>query len=128
MGVALRRIDHVQLAMPVGEEAAAEAFYAGLLGLHVVPKPEPLASRGGRWFSADPDDPLAVQLHLGADAGFRPAEKAHPAVAVDGLDELVDRLDDAGVDLRWDDELPGVRRCHLHDPWGNRIELIDSGR
>ena len=126
MGVVLRRIDHVQLAMPVGEEATAEAFYAGLLGLQVVPKPEPLASRGGRWFCADPADPLAVQLHLGADAEFRRATKAHPALVVEGLDELVGRLGEAGVPLKWDDELPGVRRCHVNDPWGNRIELIDA--
>ena len=28
----IRGFDHVQLAMPVGEEATAEAFYAGVLG------------------------------------------------------------------------------------------------
>ena len=27
---------------------------------------------------------------------------------------------------RWDDELPGVRRCHVSDPFGNRIELIQA--
>ncbi|HET9691258.1 MAG TPA: VOC family protein [Acidimicrobiales bacterium] len=128
MGATLVRIDHVQLAMPVGAEEAAEAFYGGLLGLHVVAKPEPLASRGGRWFSADPADPTAVALHLGADPDFRPATKAHPAIVVVGLDALVGRLGDAGVALRWDDELPGVRRCHVLDPWGNRIELIDACR
>ncbi len=44
-------LDHVQLAMPVGREPEAEAFYAGVLGFHILPKPEPLASRGGRWFA-----------------------------------------------------------------------------
>ena len=126
MGVVLRRIDHVQLAMPAGEEATAEAFYCGVLGLQVVPKPEPLASRGGRWFSADPADPQAVQVHLGVDPEFREATKAHPALLVEGLDELVERAVQAGVAPKWDDELPGVRRCYVNDPWGNRIELIDA--
>ena len=35
----LVRIDHVQLAMPPGEEDAARGFYGGLLGLSEVPKP-----------------------------------------------------------------------------------------
>ena len=39
-------IEHVQLAMPAGEEAAARAFYTGLLGLPERPKPSKLAARG----------------------------------------------------------------------------------
>ena len=50
MGFEIVRLDHVQLAMPAGREAEAEAFYSGLLGLVRLPKPEPLASRGGCWF------------------------------------------------------------------------------
>src|ERR1051326_5226163 len=40
-------IDHVQLAMPAGGEADAERFYGDVLGLRRVPKPPPLAVRGG---------------------------------------------------------------------------------
>ena len=43
-------LDHVQLAMPPGQEEQARAFYGGCLGLVEVEKPEPLASRGGCWF------------------------------------------------------------------------------
>ena len=39
MGFEIVRLDHVQLAMPPGLEAQAEAFYAGVLGLERVPKP-----------------------------------------------------------------------------------------
>lgn len=115
-------IDHVQLAMPAGREHEAEAFYCGLLGFEVRPKPEPLASRGGRWFDAG-----GVQLHLGVDPDFRPARKAHPALVVDGIDDLAGRLAAAGATWRWDDELPGVRRGYTDDPFGNRIEII-AGR
>ena len=51
--------DHVQLAMPIGQEAQAIAFYQGVLGMKLVPKPEPLAARGGCWFSGG-----AVELHV----------------------------------------------------------------
>jgi catechol 2,3-dioxygenase-like lactoylglutathione lyase family enzyme len=117
----LLRLDHVQLAMPAGGEDAAERFYAGVLGLRRVPKPAPLAARGGCWF-ADGE----VQVHLGVEADFRAAAKAHPAFVVDELDALVAAVAAAGRAVRWDDELPGVRRCHVSDPFGNRIELIQG--
>ena len=42
-------IDHVQLAMPAGSEAEADAerFYESLLGFRQVPKAAKLAVRGG---------------------------------------------------------------------------------
>ena len=112
-------IDHVPLAMPAGQEDAADAFDRGLLGLDRLPKPAPLAARGGCWFGN-----AALQLHLGVEADFRPARKAHPALRVVHLDALAARLTDAGHPVRWDDELAGVRRCYVDDPFGNRIELI----
>lgn len=112
-------IDHVQLAMPPDGEDAARAFYSGLLGLAEVPKPQPLAARGGCWFGQG-----AVRLHLGAEADFRPAQKAHPALLVSDLAALVAVLARAGVPVRPDHELTGVERCHIDDPFGNRIELI----
>jgi len=122
MAFRLIALDHVQLAMPPGEEARAEAFYAGLLGLDRQPKPEPLASRGGCWFSNG-----AVVLHLGAEVDFRAARKAHPALVVEDLEALEARLAGAGLEVRPDRDLPGVRRSYVDDPFGNRIELIDAG-
>ena len=85
-------LDHVQLAMPAGAEAEATAYYEGLLGLTQIPKPEPLASRGGCWFAHG-----SVQVHLGVEAPFRPAKKAHPAFLVDDLAALCARLEAAGL-------------------------------
>ena len=112
-------LDHVQLACPPGGEDAGIAFYAGLLGLEHVPKPEPLASRGGCWFRG-----AGFELHLGVESDFRSARKAHPALRVRAIDALAAALDEAGHPVRWDDELAGVRRCDVEDPFGNRIELI----
>ena len=40
-------IDHVQLAMPAGEEEQARAFFGGVLEMTEIPKPTVLAARGG---------------------------------------------------------------------------------
>lgn len=119
--IRLVALDHVQLAMPAGRESEAEDFYGGLLGMEVIPKPEPLASRGGRWFASGD-----VQIHLGVDPDFRPARKAHPALVVADLDAVISALSVSGVGWQEDRELPGVRRGYIDDPFGNRIELIDS--
>ncbi len=115
--MSLVAIDHVQLAMPAGGEQAAREFYVRTLGLVEVPKPPLLAARGGCWFELGP-----VRIHLGVEAEFRPARKAHPALAVRGLPAFVERV---GLMVRWTDEIPGSIRCHLDDPFGNRIELVD---
>ena len=112
-------IDHVQLAMPTGEEEAARRFYRDLLGMVEVHKPQELAKRGGCWFESG-----SVQLHLGVETDFHPGKKAHPALRCSDYDALTSRLRAAGVEVKADDNIPGVRRCHVSDPFGNRIELI----
>lgn len=114
-------IDHVQLAMPAGGEDLARRFYAGLLGMVELPKPAELAKRGGCWFGSS-----AVQVHLGVEQDFRPARKAHPALLCADYDALVERLRAAGLAVRDDTSIPGVRRAHISDPFGNRIELVSA--
>jgi catechol 2,3-dioxygenase-like lactoylglutathione lyase family enzyme len=121
VGSRLISIDHVQLAMPSGQEEVASAFYQGLLGLERQQKPPALEARGGCWFSNG-----SVTLHLGVEEGFRPARKAHPAVVVENLDDLFRALSTAGHEVRFDNEIPEVRRCYVDDPFGNRIELIEG--
>jgi catechol 2,3-dioxygenase-like lactoylglutathione lyase family enzyme len=114
-------IDHVQLAMPPGEESTARHFYADLLGMREIPKPAPLAARGGCWFAGG-----SVQLHLGVEQDFRAAKKAHPAIRVNGYAALLAKLKAAGVEVIDADDIPNVQRSHIFDPFGNRIELIAS--
>src|SRR5215213_2649931 len=114
-------LDHVQLAMPPGEEEQARAFYGGVLGLAEVPKPANLAGRGGAWFEGG-----ALKLHLGVEQDFRPARKAHPALLVEGLDELAARCQAAGHPIVQDEPLAGYRRVYVSDPFGNRIELMEE--
>jgi len=123
--VTIAGLDHVQLAAPPGCEDAARRFYGELLGLAELEKPEPLRARGGVWFRCG-----SAQLHIGVSADFRPARKAHPALAVapTGLEALGDRLRDAGHEVTWDEAIPGVRRFYTADPWGNRLELVAAAR
>ena len=114
-------IDHVQIAAPPGCEAAARAFYGGLLGLEELPKPEPLASRGGCWFRAGNEE-----LHVGVEDPFAPARKAHPGFVVDDLGALRATLAAEGIDVRDDRDLPGVERFYAEDPFGNRLEFREG--
>jgi len=113
-------IEHVQLAMPAGREAEAREFYSRLLGLAEVPKPPELARRGGAWFESG-----SVKIHLGVDPDFRPARKAHPALLVRDLPALIERLRDACVAVV-EDPLAGYVRVYVADPFGNRLELMES--
>jgi len=115
-------IDHVQIAMPAGEEQKARAFYVDVLGFIEIPKPAELAKRGGAWFQSQ-----SVQLHLGVEADFKPARKAHPAFIVSDLDALIVKVQAEGYDTDTSQPpLDGYKRAHVFDPFGNRIELMEK--
>ena len=117
-------LDHVQVTAPPGCEGAARRFYGELLGLVELEKPPLLAARGGCWFR------LGVhELHVGVASDFVAAAKAHPGILVSSaaaLRELAQRLESGGVAVEWADraEIAGRDRFFVHDPWGNRLELL----
>jgi catechol 2,3-dioxygenase-like lactoylglutathione lyase family enzyme len=117
-------LDHVQVAAPAGCEEAARRFYGSLLGLEEIDKPPLLAARGGVWFRVG-----SQELHVGVADPFIAATKAHPALRVVSRAQLVQlaaRLEEHDVEVSWPDaeDIPGSLRCHVHDPFGNRIELL----
>ncbi|GAB3922760.1 glyoxalase [Microlunatus endophyticus] len=112
-------IDHVQIAIPRGQEELARTFYGDLLGMSEIAKPAALRRRGGCWFRSG-----AAFLHLGVEEPFTAAAKAHPAFLVDDLDGLQSRLVEAGHEcVRSDGEIEGVLRFHTYDVFGNRVEF-----
>lgn len=117
------RLDHVQIAIPVGGEDVARSFFGGLLGLDELPKPAKLAARGGCWFKLGD-----TQLHLGTERDFRPAKKAHIALTVDDLGALRARVEQAGAAVLPDEPLDGRARFFSEDPFGNRIEFLETPR
>lgn len=114
-------LDHVQLAFPAGAEDEADAFYVGVLGFAVVPKPPALAARGGRWYQSG-----STQLHLGAERDFRPSAKAHVALRTSEYDALRARLAAHGARVEDDREIEDVTRFYTWDPFGNRLEVIEG--
>lgn len=113
-------IDHVQVAIPANREAELRNFYGGILELEELRKPEHLAKRGGAWFRCG-----ALQLHLGVEKDFAPAKKAHPALLVTGLKQLLTKLTEHGYDIKYDEPIDGYDRAFTADPFGNRIELME---
>lgn len=107
--------------MPWGGEPRAREFYHDLLGIPEVPKPPAMAARGGCWFERG-----QLRVHLGVEADFRPARKAHPAFVVTDLPALSARLRAARHECREDRELAGYQRVFVDDPFGNRIELLEA--
>lgn len=113
-------LDHVQLVMPEGGEGQARLFYGEILGLHEEAKPPHLALRGGCWFACG-----GLRLHLGIEANFQAARKAHPGLLVRGLSALRARLDQAGYVTSEDEPLIGYHRFYVDYPFGNRLELME---
>ncbi len=113
-------VDHVQLAMPAGGEQQARAFYRDVLGVPEIPKPQNLAARGGCWFES-----ASVKLHLGVDKSFRAATKAHPGLVVSGLAVIIEHCRRLGLEVNETPPFGDYTRVFVHDPFGNRIELME---
>jgi catechol 2,3-dioxygenase-like lactoylglutathione lyase family enzyme len=121
VGPRVERIDHIQVAAPEGCEAAAREFYGAILGMAELEKPPVLRARGGCWFECG-----GQQVHIGVERDFRPAKKAHLAFVVADLDALRGALAAQGIPVVDDHELPATRRFYAEDPWGNRLEFVES--
>jgi len=122
MGFSFERLHHVLLAIPPGGEDVAREFYAGVLGMSELDKPESLSARGGCWFRGG-----GWEVHLGVEREFAPARKAHPGVLVNDLDDLAVVLAAAGRPVDWDPDFPGHRRLYSFDGHGNRLEFLQPG-
>jgi catechol 2,3-dioxygenase-like lactoylglutathione lyase family enzyme len=118
--MAIRALNHLQLAMPPGREAEARAFYESVLGIPEIPKPAELAVRGGCWFGRGP-----LKVHLGVEQDSRPARKAHPAFVVDDIGELARKISSAGYWIVDDGASEDYKRAYAEDPFGNRIEIME---
>ncbi|MET8982042.1 VOC family protein [Streptomyces sp. NPDC004539] len=116
----LTSVDHVQLAAPPGSEPLLRRFYTETLGMTELPKPPPLAARGGCWFQAG-----TIHLHLGIETDFHPARKAHPGLRVTDIEAYAARLESHGTPVTWDTNLPGHLRFYASDPVGNRLEFLE---
>lgn len=108
--------------MPKGGEDLARAFYVGLLSLREIPKPEPLRARGGVWFDAG-----GLDIHVSVEeprAGID--AQRHFGLECSDVQGLRASLKAAGIEI--DDGRPAPwKRFFVRDPFGNRIEIHETG-
>ena len=115
-------LHHVQVNIPKGAEKPARAFYCALLGLEEIEKPKSLKPRGGFWLQVGDR-----QVHIGTEDGIdRAASKAHVAYEVTDIGHWRGRLAGHGIDILESIEIPGLARFEIRDPFGNRIEFLQS--
>ena len=120
MKIRIKKLDHVQICIPFGEEEKAREFYTCVLGLEEIEKPDALKPNGGLWFQmAD------IQLHIGVEE-MQGKSKRHPAFEVEGLDEIKQYLQENRVKIKDETPVPGLGRFSFFDPFGNRIELLEK--
>ena len=126
MKINFKRLDHIQLCIPIGKEDEARTFYSGILGLKEIEKPDSLKPNGGLWFAiAD------IQLHIGvenasASLSMTSKSKRHPAFEIENTDEVKKYLIDAGVKVKEETPVPGQKRFSFLDPFENRIEFLQK--
>ncbi len=122
MPINFKKINHVQICIPIGEEEKGREFYCEILGLKEIEKPENLKKNGGFWLEiAD------IQLHIGTEI-IEGKSKRHPAFEIDNLSAAKEYLTKKGVTIKEDDKIPGINRFSFFDYWNNRIELMEKER
>jgi catechol 2,3-dioxygenase-like lactoylglutathione lyase family enzyme len=120
MKIQIKRLNHIQLCIPFGEEERAREFYARVLGLEEIEKPDALKPNGGLWFQA-----ADIQLHISPEDA-QSKSKRHPAFEVEDLERIKEYLKSCGVKVRDEIPVPGMNRMSFFDPFDNRIELMEK--
>jgi len=115
--------DHVNVSIPKeeGSTSTARAFYFDFLKLREIEKPVEMKNRTGFWCACGD-----LQLHVSLeDFAYRSHTKAHFAIRIKNMDDFIKKSKDFGVALQAAESLK-ARRFHMRDPFGNRIELIET--
>lgn len=115
----IKRLDHIQICIPIGAEEQAKQFYVEVLGLEEIEKPDTLKPNGGLWFKV-----ADIQLHIGVEAEQNKS-KRHPAFEVEDLEGVKQHLQSKGVKVKEETAIPGINRFSFLDPFGNRIEFLE---
>ena len=121
-GISFRRLNHVTVAVPAGEEEKVRAFYGGVLGLKELPRNKALQDHYTLiWYEL-----LDIQLHLDFSPPWvTPAENRHVALEVRNLAGVRTYLESKGATIREAVPMPDRDRFYLLDPFGNYFEFIE---
>jgi catechol 2,3-dioxygenase-like lactoylglutathione lyase family enzyme len=112
----------VQVTVPKGSEGGARHFYCRVLGLIEIEKPVELKVNGGFWVQLGD-----LQVHIGIENGIdRQNTKAHIAYEVSDIAAWRQRLNELQITINEDIPIPGYERLSFRDPFGNKIEFLES--
>jgi catechol 2,3-dioxygenase-like lactoylglutathione lyase family enzyme len=117
-------LHHVQVNVPLDKEADAHRFYGEIIGLERMERPQSLsdAGRRGVWFRCGEQE---FHVFSNPEQQFDPRTSSqHPALLVDDLDALRERLVADGYEIEEAIPIAGRRRFLTRDPGGNRIEFL----
>jgi catechol 2,3-dioxygenase-like lactoylglutathione lyase family enzyme len=118
-----RAVHHVSFA--VTDLETARSFYAGVLGLVEIERPD-LGRLGGAWYRAGETEVHLIVTPEGADVGAPPEGISpianHVAFRIDDYKRVRDQLETQGLELR--ETNASIGQMWIHDPDGNVIELI----
>ncbi|MFL5627748.1 MAG: VOC family protein [Ktedonobacteraceae bacterium] len=118
----IKGLHHAQITIPRGAEQQGRQFYCELLGLPEIEKPQSLQGRGGFWLQVGDR-----QVHVGTEDGVdHQATKAHLAYEVDDVQAWRDLFQARGIAILEGVPIPGYARFEIRDPFGNRMEFIQS--
>jgi catechol 2,3-dioxygenase-like lactoylglutathione lyase family enzyme len=111
---------HTQISAPSGSAEEVRRFYGQVLGLAEAPVPPSLQGHGLIWFKVG-----NRTLHVAVEDGVnRLGTRAHLAYEVDDIAACRRHLAGQGIKLIDQPKIVGFDRFHLHDPFGNRLEII----
>jgi catechol 2,3-dioxygenase-like lactoylglutathione lyase family enzyme len=118
----IRGLHHAQITIPYGAEEQGRQYYCRLLGLPEIEKPDTLKGRGGFWLQVGDR-----QVHIGVEDGFeRTSTKAHLAYHVTDIAAWKKRIQEQGFQIITGVPIPGYDRFETRDPFGNRLEFIET--
>ena len=115
-GLSIERMDHIQIN--VTDLARAKRFYAEVLRLNEVPRPESF-DFAGAWYRIG-----EIDLHLVVRPP-EPESEEHFCLWTGDVRGAAKALKDRGHEVAWQEglKIPGVDRFFVRDPDGNRIEI-----
>ncbi len=114
-----KRTDHVNVCVPIENLEQARAFYADVLGLTPLPRPDHIFDTPGYWFKlAD------IEFHVGVEPPSGNTFR-HSAFEVTDLAACRQHLINNGIVIEEQPLIEGRDRLMFADPFGNRMELLE---
>jgi len=115
--IQFKRVDHIHIAVSPERLEEARQFYADVIGLELIERPNHLFNTAGYWFNIGD-----IQLHVGVEPQM-PVSTRHTAFEVADVDAALNYLKDK-VRILDEPVIPWRRRFTFLDPFGNRMELL----